>query len=566
MSNASNSPWDSINRYGDRTSSFMTAYPGFETFHLQENPGCIRYADQGKGWVAATEPLTPAPERAAAFRAFAMAAKAAGIRAFMAPVSETLSAQLATSGSGISRFPVGMEPVFELADYFQNPDAPLRRFPIARAAKHRGATVQAFAYADMDPALVTELRSLTRRWLESRVGPPLHFLNQVNPFFEPERKKFFVLFHRGKIQAFLAAVPVPASNAYFFADYIRAEGAPSGSIELLLIESMENLWRSGIEEVRFGLCPLAGMETYGPRGIRERILTEWAHFAFRRLKAPYSFQSIYAFKAKFEPSRWERLYWVGQGAPGWAALRSLLSVQYPKGLAHAVLTRWTTPIFRALTQALRAEISARAWPQSGAEALSRAKGTLGFAAFFLALHGLRTESAIVQEWFMRSAYKPADVSWLGFWVGPLFHNNLYHLLGDVSTFVILGVVFEWLCGFRAWFGVVALGLWASNPLTHAFLASFSQVLDGTPIAASVASSIALEQDYGSSNAVYGLLGALTALVRKPFWLLMPFILNGLFLCFTKVSWLSLHHFAGLATGYCVGAWVLSRAKARARAL
>jgi hypothetical protein len=141
------------------------------------------------------------------------------------------------------------------------------------------------------------------------------------------------------------------------------------------------------------------------------------------------------------------------------------------------------------------------------------------------------------------------------WAGPLFHNHLYHLGGDLLSFLVFGLLVEWAAGRGLWALVVAFGLWATNPLTAAALGPAL----GRWRPEAVASFLA-ESDVGSSNAVYALVGAASAGLRRPALLLVPFAANGVYLCVGRGSWLSAHHLVGLVGGWALGAvWLRWRA-------
>ena len=107
-----------LERFGDRTSSFMTLYPGFESFYSSTMPqgGQVRFQPTRGAWVGATEPLAPLQLRATLFHQFAEEARQSGRRAHLTPVSEQLARELQIKG--YEAFRVGAEPVFELNQYF----------------------------------------------------------------------------------------------------------------------------------------------------------------------------------------------------------------------------------------------------------------------------------------------------------------------------------------------------------------------------------------------------------------------------------------------------------------
>lgn len=97
--------------------------------------------------------------------------------------------------------------------------------------------------------------------------------------------------------------------------------------------------------------------------------------------------------------------------------------------------------------------------------------------------------------------------------------------------------------------ITALGLWLSNPLTHAFLASNLKFLKPE-----IYAKMLMEKDYGSSNAVFALIGATIYSLKSKAWLLIPMVFHAMFICFQRESFLSIHHFTGMYLGYAFMNW------------
>lgn len=529
---------DDLKQFGDRTSSFMTLYPGFQSYKNAQ-PGQIRFVETNKAWVVGTEPLAPTEERARLFEAFGFEAENHGKTSIMTPVTERLSQELVQRG--YKRIQVGSEPVFELARYFSVEEKdPIDRFPHARTLARRGIRIREITADQQTEALSQQLRDLVESWLHGRATVPLSFLNQIDPWCFGEHKKLFVVEHGRKVLAFLSAVPVFAKHGYFFADYIRAPSTKAGTVELLFIESMRMLHHQGYREVRLGMCPLAQLDLATATSPRERSILRAMKWIFGGIKFPMNFSSIYEFKAKFKPTAWEPLFLVSKTALGPRTLYEIGRVHFPESVTKA----YAVTLGRKLKRHLNPAIVVNALPRSFAQLIARTRLTLFFSALFSALHVLRSTIPEVQKLYETNGFSPASYTITSHLIAPLFHNTHYHFAGDILSFVIFGGALEILLGSGICFLVVAAGLWASNPITWGFV---ELVLK--PVSATTYAEFLREVDYGSSNAVYAAVGALAPLLTNPRWLLMPFALNGLFLCLAHQSWLSLHHLIALACGY-----------------
>jgi hypothetical protein len=533
-------------QFGDRTSSFVSLYPEFESFEAGE--AIQRYVAQGDHWFAAAEPFARDELRADAAESFREAARRDRKRMVQLPVSRALAEECVARG--FHAFPVGQEPIFELAWLSDAQDRRSRMQESARRLIRRGYRIQELSPEALTPEIREKVQAICSSWLARKGAPPLGFLNRVDPLRYGALKKYFFLLDgpitpaRGvaeRMQAFAVAVPIfkdGRARAYFFSEYMRIDKAKPGVTELLLSEAMGCLAAQGVEEARLGICPLAGItrESFIGRSRFNGVYALALQAAHRYLKFPIDLRSIHEFKSRVAPTRWETLYGVTDRRPGLAMALDLMRLH----LGGSIRSR-----FKPLLQkALHSEARIRLLPASLSELLSRTRLTLGLGALFALLHLARAWSDAAQGVFAASGYRPALVDAWGVFVGPLFHTTHYHFLGDLSTFVLFAGAYEAFKGSRLALAVIALGLWASNPVSHALVSAFRESLP-----AALYARFMTEEDYGSSNAVYAAVGALAALIAKPRVLLLPFVLNGLFLCFALGSLLSVHHLVGLALGY-----------------
>ncbi|MBF0329166.1 MAG: DUF2156 domain-containing protein [Nitrospirae bacterium] len=505
-------------KYGDRTSSFISLYPHFKSYKCDE--GCIRYLETDGAWIAAAEPLTPKNSRADAFKAFAVAAASAGKSAVILPIGKQLADELRLAGFDIMQS--GVEPIFNLSDYFNEAD-PLNHLQVAKSLKLRGAKISELSWQQCSEALQKELESIYRQWLEAKDNQQLSFLSISDPFQSIQLKKLFVLEAGGKAQAFLTAVPYYNENheiaGYYFADWIRADKARAGSIELLMVEAMRILLGNGIKEARLGNCALAKIESKGAAAAMQRLV-------YKLWSWKYNFKTLYEFKAKLKPSRWDRLY-IASNA-------NKLKTLYETTNAH-FLTKEHNFINSSILSAL-----------------TKIKWTLMLSVLCVAVHILKVNTDIVLNLYLQSAYIPGDVTLKGLFLGPLFHNHLRHLFGDQLSLLFFGSAIEWIFGPRLFWILVVFGLWLSNPITHMLLGTALPLV--TPEGYS---HFLIDKDYGSSNAVYSLVGGLSAKISRPAILILPFALNGVIVCYERQSLLALHHHISLLAGWMIVKYFLS---------
>lgn len=551
-------PHGCFRRFGDRTSSLATLGAQFETRRIQGRQGLVRVVTLPGALVAASEPLAAAEDRAAMLAELAREAALEGRRLAAMPLGQTLADQL--RGLGFHVWQIGSEPVFRLAEYFAPGQDPYARHRVAQALARRGAEVsEPDVSALPEPeiqALRAEMDEVAALWLAQKSCLPLGFLARVEPFAQQESKRYFLLRVRGRLQGFIAAAPVCRQGrvlAYYFQDMPRRPDARAGAGELLLIETMRLLAAEGVAEARLGMAPLARI---APQAPGQRLLS----LLHRHWTWGYDFRSLSEFKDKFSPTAWEPLHLASTCPRLCTALRDALRAHFPDGLLRPFLhLAAASGGLELAPKALPvlAHPSENVIPGSPAELLRRTWLTCLLATLFIGLHLARLAWPPLDALYHASGYVPGAVTWQGALLGPLFHNHWRHLLGDQLSFLLFGAVIEALLGLRPYLLLLAAGLWLSNPLTHALCWALLSWSAPQAWAATLA-----EVDYGSSNAVFAMAGALAALLRQWRFLLLPFALYGLFICFARHSWLALHHLLTLGLGFAALRWRMAWRNAR----
>jgi hypothetical protein len=549
----------------------MTAYPGFEDFQCGGLAGRVRYAPlvgaRGKpaAWVGATEPIAPISERSKYVNEFFKSARQAGARAFFMPVSENLTEQL--QGSAY-RLCVGAEPIFDLQEdgrFHSGTEEVLKKYPRARALVRAGYQISSVRGFELMPSERESIERLAQEWRQSLRTSPMGFLNQVDPWVlsQSEEKRFFLLKSpESRLQACIAAVRVPLANAWYFAEVLRSEGAPSGAMPCLILGAMEILAKEGAQGVRLGMAPLA-YEELTPSYRQELKTSLLGHLLLglsTRDTSLYGFSSAREFKRRLRPSRWEPLFVLSSSRPGVGLALNIARAHFPRGGVSGA-------IFESLDRALRQKAAPHLTKTAAVSLSARTTqfplGTIGVALALSSLHMWKIATESGAAFFQAHSYSPGNHDWMGWICGPLFHNHAYHLTGDVISFILFGAALEWFAGFQLLAAVMAFGFWATNPLGELVVRGLHSITAGAIPAAASWMSFLAEKDYGSSNAVYAFVGALAVFVsaRNRPWLWLPFALNGIYLCFAKESWLSLHHLVGLAGGAFIASAWLKKAQA-----
>ncbi len=513
-----------ISHYGNQTSSFVTAYSHFQSYWNEY--GLIRFQSRGSYRVCANEPLSSTRDQVSLYQSFVQESEESELIPLMTPVGDRLAQELSLAGFGCVQ--IGAEPIFELDSYLKK--EPLSFLPMARSLKRRGYQVEMKDFDGLTVLQKKSLEQMTEQWKE-RLGAPLGFLNEIDPFQLSEYKKIFILTLGKRVHAFITAVPIFPENAYYLMDVIRAPHARNGSSELLIIEAMKQLHNLGIEQVRLGMSPLALIE-------KKDIKTRFLDLVFQKIQSGYAFKNHFRYKNKFRPSRWDPKYLIFPKKKFLSSLWGVLSIHHRHGILYSMIGRY-----------LKNEYQFKL-PLTGREYLKKSYLTHFIVLFLFGMYAYKM-SVSGSSLFAQVGFYPDQWSLKSVFIGPLFHNTAYHLLGDLSTLWLFSTFIENIFPKKILLLILGLGLWISNPITALILNYSLPVI--SPHSVSFYQNFV---DYGSSNAVYALAAATGMLLKNPRWVIAPFFLNAVIYALLAQKWLALHHLVAMGMGAFVSFLVI----------
>lgn len=276
---------------GCETSEREATPTGRETSGRAET--ILRWMPRGRFAMGLGDPAGPASERTRAARDFARAAERRGLEAVLAPVGSPRAYREA----GYRLFPVGVTARLDL-HLFSLSGRPRHsiRHGVNRARR-------AGLWAEIVPGrdVVAELARVSRAWLDARRLPERRF---GTGWFHPELvaagRVAVVRDGDGTVQAFATLIEGHRDGEAAVDLMRHRPDAPTGAMDLLLVETAMRLRDEGHRVLDLGLCPLAGCEGHG-------LVGRFLGWVYRHGKPWYDFRGLHAFKAKFGP-RFERRY------------------------------------------------------------------------------------------------------------------------------------------------------------------------------------------------------------------------------------------------------------------
>jgi phosphatidylglycerol lysyltransferase len=295
-------------RYGWNAMAYQILNPGIRFWFGDNGESVVGYVAAAGYRVVAGAPVGSPEQLASIAEAFTVDAWRNGQRVCFFGAQARLADALRAAGP-LAELLLGAQPLWRPARLVATVEGKASlRAQLARA-RNKGVTISQWegARAQNHPDL---LRCLDA-WLRTRGLPPMHFLIEPDTLARILDRRVLVAERGGRVVGYLIASPVPLRDGWLIEQMIRGEGAPNGTVELLLDTAARAMTEEGAEYLTLGLSPLsrrAGIPQR-PQPALIHLLLWWVRAHTRRF---YNFEGLDAFKAKFQPEGWEPVYAITQ--------------------------------------------------------------------------------------------------------------------------------------------------------------------------------------------------------------------------------------------------------------
>ena len=311
-------------RYGYNAHSLVSIAPGANAWMSPNVEGAIVYSEFGRVWLAAGDPIAKPADIPELVNGFLAEAKRKRRIAAFVPATENFARQ-ATSLNLVA-LKVGAAPYFDLQTWNPRGNAAKKMRAGVNQALRSGVKIEPIG--ELTEVIRSEVADLSLSWLKSRpAATTFGWLLALDPFLHFTKKKMFAARDKdGRMIGLLSVSPIPARQGWYLEDVLRSEDSPSGTSDLLVVETLKRLKSEGALLATLGTAPLA-KEGEDQLSTREHPVIELALRAIsRRFGVFYSFAGLRTFKSKFVPSWWESEYVL---VPDGALV--------PPRVAHAIL-------------------------------------------------------------------------------------------------------------------------------------------------------------------------------------------------------------------------------------
>ena len=293
-------------RHGYNAHALVGIARGTSVWICPEIEGAVAYNEFGKVWLVPGDPLTSVEKLEQVSDCFLQKAREEGRVVGFMPATEQFAKQ--SSGLGLRAIRIGSAPYFDLATWAPRGDRGKKARAGVNQARRAGVSVS--EVIEIDGKLIRETACLCKSWLTTRRSAiRFEWLFTVDPFQHKEKKRYFTARDaNGKLVGFLAASPIPARNGWYLEDVLRSKYAPNGTTDLLVVEVLDALKRSGATLATLGTALMATEGVADPDIQVSPVLSRAAWFVATCFSFFYNFDGVRRFKAKFAPSWWESEY------------------------------------------------------------------------------------------------------------------------------------------------------------------------------------------------------------------------------------------------------------------
>jgi phosphatidylglycerol lysyltransferase len=275
-----------------------------------------------------------------------------------------------SQAQGLHAFKVGEEATIESGNFtLQGKRGAPVRHAVARAGRE-GLTAHCWQGESIPEAVFAGMQRISTEWLACRnATTQMGFsMGRFPADWSQELLTVVALDAEGHTQAFLTWTPLYAGNGWALDIMRRGGKTPPGSMELLIASSIEWAKAHGYTRMSLGLAPLAGTggealaAPCSTTGCKQRarsssLLERSAVFLHRRGILLDSYRSLYAFKAKFQPT-WESRYLLVSERQAIPRILLALARVHGTGWRSMLHEAWEHTLLKSVARLLRARQSA----------------------------------------------------------------------------------------------------------------------------------------------------------------------------------------------------------------
>ncbi|GHO43608.1 bifunctional lysylphosphatidylglycerol flippase/synthetase MprF [Ktedonospora formicarum] len=312
--------WELTRLYGRSSISYFALTDEKSYFFTASRRIVISYVLVGSTAVVVGDPIGPEAELPGALSEFMEYCTTQD----WAAVFWQVRSELLTQYRAVGLYPlkIGEDAILNLQSFTLKGGAMANVRSSAKRAEKESIRVVFYQNQVTDAECLLQMEAISQRWLDERGGSEMGFsMGHFDPLGLGEQIYAVAVDERNSVHAFVSFVPIYSRNGWGLDLMRRAEQPAPGTMELLLVRSIEYLKNMGATMMSLGLAPLSNVNIDD-----DTFLGTSIDFLTTRFGDPAKNQSLFNFKKKFHPV-WESRFLVYSGALslpkiGWALYRA----------------------------------------------------------------------------------------------------------------------------------------------------------------------------------------------------------------------------------------------------
>lgn len=287
--------------YGTNSISYFAMGEDKTYFFSASGKSVISYVLQGSTAVVAGDPIGPQDEMDSVIKQFVAFCNEQDWTMVFWQVRAEIAALYRTAGFRLLK--IGEDAVVNPQNFTLKGGAMANVRSSAKRAEKDGVHVLFYRGRITDAEQLVQLEQISRQWLAAKGGSEMGFsMGSFDPQGDEEQLYAVAVDQQNKVHAFVSFIPIYGRYGWGLDLMRRSEQSAPGTMELLLVRSIEYMKSNGAQMVSLGLAPLSNANAED-----ETFLGTSIDFLTDRFGNPSKNQSLYNFKKKFQPT-WESRY------------------------------------------------------------------------------------------------------------------------------------------------------------------------------------------------------------------------------------------------------------------
>jgi phosphatidylglycerol lysyltransferase len=324
--------------YGTNPISYFALEAGKSFFFSDSGKSFISYVLEGDVAVVAGDPVGPEEEMLPLISQFISFCHEQDWTTVFWQVRDVYTELYRQAGMRLLK--IGEDPVITIDTFTLVGKAMANVRTSIRHAEKAGLHVVFYGGHVHDAGQLAQMEQISRAWLASKGGSEMGFsMGRFDAHGDDEQVYALAVDAHNKVYGFVSFVPIYGRKGWGIDLMRRRAQIPVGTIELLIVRSMEYLKARGAEIVSLGLAPMSNInhsdETFLEYGID--FLSNFVGDLSKKA-------SLCNFKKKFQP-RWESRYLIYSSTlilpkAGWALYRAHQHDVSIYRMVHQALNKW----------------------------------------------------------------------------------------------------------------------------------------------------------------------------------------------------------------------------------